>query len=59
MLSAAAYKAMRDARNKLALTRLRKSLSRRARVGGFGSTAREEGVWGRGAVREGLGRPTD
>ncbi|KAG2423062.1 hypothetical protein HXX76_015578 [Chlamydomonas incerta] len=39
MLSAAAYKAMRDARNKLALTRLRKSLSRRARVGGFGSSA--------------------
>lgn len=41
MLSAAAYKAMRDARNKLQLTRLRKSLSRRARVGGFGSSARE------------------
>ncbi|GLC34220.1 hypothetical protein PLESTM_000171100 [Pleodorina starrii] len=37
MLSAAAYKAMRDARNKLAVLKLRKSLSRKAR--GFGSTA--------------------
>ncbi|GLI67017.1 hypothetical protein VaNZ11_011113, partial [Volvox africanus] len=36
MLSAAAYKAMRDARNKLAVQKLRKSLSRRFR--GFGST---------------------
>ncbi len=44
MLSAAAYKAMRDARNKMELMRLRKSLSRRAK--GFGSTARE---WGIGA----------
>ncbi|KXZ53774.1 hypothetical protein GPECTOR_6g692 [Gonium pectorale] len=36
LLSAAAYKAMRDARNKLALDKFRRSLSRRAR--GFGST---------------------
>ncbi|KAG2494413.1 hypothetical protein HYH03_007465 [Edaphochlamys debaryana] len=42
MLSAAAYKAMRDARNKIQLQKLRKSLSRKARVGGFGSTAPRE-----------------
>lgn len=56
MLSAAAYKAMRDARNKLELMRLRKSLSRRAK--GFGSTAREwrPGGWGRRVTREARGR---